>query len=223
MRAVKRSAEEQNQLLARILKENGVADWEYSLDGFTDDRMCMEQDETGWIVYFAERGMECRCEHFDSQKDAARELVTRLGREEEQRARMLGQLDSRWRDYKIVRAIPQEMHGAPSFEPVAAKPWYTVSQGKADGTIKIYDQDGKLVGELELGKLPDDQKPDQTAVLAARIKGLEQNLAIARGLPDAAAAKKTSHLLVKGALAKKKTDQKQEKSLSKGQTMTLKG
>lgn len=223
MIAVKRSAEEQNQLLARILKENGVADWEYSLDGYTDDRMCMERDERGWIVYFAERGMECRCEHFDSQKAAARELAARLGREEEQRARMLEQLNSRWREYKLVPAVIKETHDALSFEPVAAKPWYAFSREEADGTIKVYNQDGKLIGELEFGKLSDVHSPYQTAALTARIKELEQNLAIARGLPDAAAVKKTSHMLMKAALAKKKTDQKQEKSLPKGHTMTLKG
>lgn len=97
-----RDSTELNQILVRILEENGVASWEYSLEGYRDERQCMELDGENWVVYFGERGRKRRCKTFPTQKDAAAELVRRLGRTETQQAGLQASMERLWKPMKFV-------------------------------------------------------------------------------------------------------------------------
>ena len=80
-------------ILRRILQSNGIDEWAYSFDGYNDERQCMECDENGWKVYFGERGKEKRCKSFDSQQEAGRALLRRLGQDEKHRAKMISEFN----------------------------------------------------------------------------------------------------------------------------------
>ena len=99
---VQRNSAELNQILVRVMEENGVESWAYSLDGYRDERQCMEPDGDGWQVYFGERGRKRRCKTFPTQKEAARELVTRLGRTEKQREDLQISLEKQWKPITVV-------------------------------------------------------------------------------------------------------------------------
>lgn len=108
VRAVERSSTELNKILVQVLEENGVEPWSYSLEGFRDERQCMEPDGKNWVVYYGERGRKRRCKTFPVQKEAAQELVERLGRTEEQRAGLQASMERLWQPIKVVPYIVKE-------------------------------------------------------------------------------------------------------------------
>ena len=124
MTAVVRSSAELNQILTQILEENGVEPWEYSLDGYEDERQCLECDDGNWAVYFAERGQKRRYKTFESHKDAAQELLKRLGRDETQRAGLTASMERLWQPVKIMPSVGKDemVRVAMGIEPIAAKP-----------------------------------------------------------------------------------------------------
>lgn len=107
MTAVKRDSAELNQILIRVMEENGVKPWEYSLDGYQDERLCLEPDGENWQVYFGERGKKRRCKVFPSQQEAAAELVKRLGRTEPQQAGLQASMERLWKPTKIVYNVEE--------------------------------------------------------------------------------------------------------------------
>ncbi len=124
MTAVMRSSAELNQILAQILEENGVERWEYSLDGYEDERQCLEREDGKWQVYFAERGQKRRCKTFEGHKEAAHELLRRLGRDETKRTAMAKAIDEKWWEFKVMPVVEEKrIHRAiAAVNPAAARP-----------------------------------------------------------------------------------------------------
>ena len=137
VKMVKRSSAELNQILAQIMTENGVESWEYSLEGFEDERQCLEMQDGKWQVYFAERGQKRRCKSFDDHKEAAHELLRRLGRTESQRASMVKAMDEKWQEMKFTPICAKDdlRYVELLIKPVAAKPVFFVSDTKRAGKI----------------------------------------------------------------------------------------
>lgn len=199
MKTVKRSTGEMNRLIAGILRKNDVPDWEYSFDGAEEQCQCMEKENDCWRIYFVERGMEHGCAEFGTQKEAARELLSRLGRTEESRTKMLAELETEWKPMKVV-AVRE--HSIENIE------WKAAGKPAAH----IYDQNGKLVATVKTPGTVDrtaaEQIPKmQTELLKKRIQELETHLK-----QDGAAASKPvhKHLLRYGTkkMLRKKMDEK---------------
>ena len=137
--AVVRSNTELNKILVQILEENGVERWEYSLDGYEDERHCIEKADGNWQVYFGERGQKRRCKSFETRNGAVKEFLKRLGRDEAQREALMASMDRLWRPVKLTPvANDKEYEFSAIVEPVAARPiaLRTVDVEKAKAGIK---------------------------------------------------------------------------------------
>ncbi|MDE6592911.1 MAG: hypothetical protein K2K57_07610 [Oscillospiraceae bacterium] len=64
----------------RILKENGIPDHYYNLDGIweTDRKICLARAGDGWRVYYTERGKVSREKYFDEQAEACLDVLDRF-------------------------------------------------------------------------------------------------------------------------------------------------
>ncbi len=137
MTAVKRDSAELNQILVRVLEENGVESWAYSLGGYRDERQCMEPDGENWVVYFGERGRKRRCKTFPTQKDAAMELLNRVSRTETQQAGLQASMERLWKTTKVVPAKDETLHFEAILEPYAATPVVLLPKDKEQQDMKV--------------------------------------------------------------------------------------
>lgn len=178
LKKVRRSSADMNQVIAGILRRNDVPDWEYSFDGSEEQCQCIEKVNDRWQIYFVERGMKHGCAEFQSHKEAAREMISRLARTEESRKKMLAELDREWKTVKLVQSRERtfvEFERAAAAQKLAAK---------------IYDQNGHLVATVEqleaLDRVAAEQlQKMQTELLKERIQELTAHLE-----PDKVAAKR---------------------------------
>jgi hypothetical protein len=53
----------------------------YSLDGWKDERLCLEQRNGQWMVYFVERGVERPLASFDDESGACDFMLAEMKRE----------------------------------------------------------------------------------------------------------------------------------------------
>ena len=102
LKTVARNKKEMDSVLADILSRNDVDDWEYSLDGWEEDCVCIEPYGGIWKVYFVERGQKQMCSVFGTKEEAAKDLLYRLGRDSEQRERMLKAFREEWNPSKHI-------------------------------------------------------------------------------------------------------------------------
>ncbi len=52
--------------LKRVLDSNHIDRSMYSLNGYADERVCLEKFGDGWDVYIGERGMKYDLKHYSS-------------------------------------------------------------------------------------------------------------------------------------------------------------
>ena len=66
--------------LKKELVQAGVPDYMYNLKGIgrTDERLCLEKNENGWMVYYMERGIKTTNKIFESENDACQFLYDQL-------------------------------------------------------------------------------------------------------------------------------------------------
>lgn len=61
------------------LQMEGIPEEMYSLEGgLPGERLCLGQTETGWEVYYSERGLKSGLKHFDTEQDACGYFYNRL-------------------------------------------------------------------------------------------------------------------------------------------------
>lgn len=68
------SDKELYRILERILTENGVPVYSYSLGGPAEECVCLEHRGNGWMVYEISRGQEVHACRFSSFHQACRHL-----------------------------------------------------------------------------------------------------------------------------------------------------
>ena len=66
--------------LKKTLDENNVPRNLYNLEksGLKDQRVCLENTENGWNVYYSERGQKFDLEKYFNEHDACMDLLQRL-------------------------------------------------------------------------------------------------------------------------------------------------
>jgi hypothetical protein len=66
--------------LRRILREKNVPDYYYNLDNFgeIDQRVCLEPDGDGWLVYYSERGQMFNLVKYRTEEEACNDILHRL-------------------------------------------------------------------------------------------------------------------------------------------------
>ncbi|MCM1524834.1 MAG: hypothetical protein NC120_10290 [Ruminococcus sp.] len=63
--------------LKQVLSRNNIPEWYYNIDGYgnTDQKICMEEEEGRWKVYYTERGKVSRLTYYDSESDACKGVL----------------------------------------------------------------------------------------------------------------------------------------------------
>lgn len=162
MKAVRRSSAEMNQVIAGILLRNDVPDWEYSFGRFREQCQCLVQERDLWQVCFVERGKKRGCAEFQTQKEAARELLSRLGRTEELREKMLTELEKEWKPLKVVASLNP--------------PSCTLERVAADRRVAahIFDRNGTLIATVKPTDV--DEKAAQEQVQKMQTELLKERI-----------------------------------------------
>lgn len=68
--------------LREVLKSFDVPEVYYSINEYRDDAVCIEHDESGWIIYNGERGEKYNKEHFNNITGACKAMICRLAETE---------------------------------------------------------------------------------------------------------------------------------------------
>lgn len=68
-----------NELKQKLQARNVPAGY-YSLNGYADDALCIEQVGSEWIVYDGERGKKHRVRTFQNEEDACAEFWSQIVR-----------------------------------------------------------------------------------------------------------------------------------------------
>jgi hypothetical protein len=67
------------QELERLLRDEGIDERAYSLDGgMPPERLCLALEGPRWVVYYSERGIRTGLHRFTSESAACQYLLTRL-------------------------------------------------------------------------------------------------------------------------------------------------
>ena len=66
------------EILKNKLKDAGIREEAYSLDGDKLDAYCIDNSYNDWSVYFFERGLRIGKKHFESESDACSYLLEQL-------------------------------------------------------------------------------------------------------------------------------------------------
>jgi hypothetical protein len=66
--------------LKNLLKAKQIPDYFYNLDavGETDQRVCLEFNMQGWVVYYSERGKKFDLMSFSTEDEACQEVLNRF-------------------------------------------------------------------------------------------------------------------------------------------------
>jgi len=72
------SANQQLNALKLALTSQGTPPQLYSLNGYAEDRVCLDQQDHKWIVYIGTRGQKADSSVFDTEDDACLNLIERI-------------------------------------------------------------------------------------------------------------------------------------------------
>ena len=78
--------------LEKVLEDNGITKYYYNLDGYSDDKICMEKRDGLWLVYFGWRGKSDNINMFPDVLSASKKLIDELSENEEEANKLFEQL-----------------------------------------------------------------------------------------------------------------------------------
>lgn len=64
--------------LRSVLKKENISEYRYSIGGYSEEAVCIEQDGPLWIVYDGERGRKCNLSSFNRLVDGCAEILRRI-------------------------------------------------------------------------------------------------------------------------------------------------
>ena len=74
--------------LKRVLDSNHIDRSMYSLNGYADERVCLEKFGDGWDVYIGERGIKYDLKHYSSFNTACIRLIEELAESADEERKM---------------------------------------------------------------------------------------------------------------------------------------
>lgn len=75
--------------LRTVLRRNGIPGSEYSVNGYAEQRVCLEPTEVGWEVYIGERGQKFDLTTHRALDDACKQMFVELADSVSLRDRMI--------------------------------------------------------------------------------------------------------------------------------------
>lgn len=65
-------------VLDRVIEAHQIPGNLYSLDGYAEDRVCLEKKDGKWLVYTGTRGRMCEKEAYNSVMDACNRMIEKI-------------------------------------------------------------------------------------------------------------------------------------------------
>lgn len=88
--------------LREVLNSFDVPKVYYSINGYRDDAVCIEHDESGWIIYNGERGEKYNKEHFNDITGACKAMICRLAETEKDKDKMQRLFEKKEKNFQYI-------------------------------------------------------------------------------------------------------------------------
>ena len=75
-----------------ILNNHGISKTDYSVNGYADDKLCLEKDASRWLIYNVDRGERFDLQRYSSIYLACLSMISKLSESEELEAAMMKEM-----------------------------------------------------------------------------------------------------------------------------------
>lgn len=83
------------KVMINILDNHGISKTDYSVNGFSDDKVCLEKKRSSWLVYNGDRGRKFALNEYPSIYRACSRMICKLADSEEAEIAMQEEFRSR--------------------------------------------------------------------------------------------------------------------------------
>lgn len=91
--------------LKEVLNFFGIPSVYYSINGYSEDAVCIEYKENNWIVYSGERGKKYNTRYFKDIIQACNEVICRLSESEKDRCEMQQMFEQKIKNILKIKSV----------------------------------------------------------------------------------------------------------------------